>query len=289
MRGFYQQLVSPTEFIESTHYVGAYAGFTNEVWSSTFDLMFDGGSNGRDFVVIDGAIAPGKPPMMNLAILRPHYELQAVFEPQRAYGLLPDATIHIPVVSSVPGVIDRLEDAMTESTFFKDVGWTSMKDRICFANGVEVVQVDAEDRNFFGMNAFSAFFDDANHLKSENVGLLIASVYRRIQGGFATGRRIPGMLFVAGSAGGSNVTEQLRALNPSLVRRFSIWAARPKAFQGTRRFRVAVDRRRGEYTLLGPWDDAPDGASVVEVPEDYRADFERDIEGCLRDIAGIPI
>lgn len=72
----------------------------------------------------------------------------------------------------------------------------------------------------------------------------------------------------------------------------SLWDVRPEAYLGDRFYvlagndtthsRILEDHEADRYLK-----EKPDGTEVIAVPEDFRADFERDIEGSLRDIAGV--
>jgi hypothetical protein len=68
---------------------------------------------------------------------------------------------------------------------------------------------------------------------------------------------------------------------------FSQWEVHPPSKYTKPRFRVEVGNRIYPARILGDGEDGHPGVDVLTVPGEYRADFERDLEKSLRDIAGV--
>jgi hypothetical protein len=74
----------------------------------------------------------------------------------------------------------------------------------------------------------------------------------------------------------------------------SLWEAKPDGTYSKEMFNVIAGNETSPSRILSDDEDAaavkemlPEGVVLVPVPVDFRLDFERDIEGSLRDIAGV--
>lgn len=125
------------------------------------------------------------------------------------------------------------------------------------------------------------------------------SLERRIKSRFvqASGD-LPGMIVMVSSANtvGSFIDRRLAAAHrdPSIyAMEMATWEVKPPGSFSGRTFRVLCGGSSLRSRILAP-DEAvnmetlPDEARVIAVPEEYRVDFESNLEDAIRDIAGVP-
>ena len=127
---------------------------------------------------------------------------------------------------------------------------------------------------------------------------LYANIQRRMKSRFQRQGKLPGMLFIVSSKRTSHdfTAQRIRESknDPTVfVRDYALWGTKPEAYYGAAKFWVLC----GNETI--PSKIVPDNEVValraklsddvvlLEVPEDFRSDFERDLEGSLRDLAGV--
>lgn len=129
--------------------------------------------------------------------------------------------------------------------------------------------------------------------KSAGVYDKAASLYnamiRRMKSRFLRHGRLPGKMFSLSSAQYPNdfIERKVRqALSDMTIfaRRYALWDVKREQFS-TQTFQVEVGTDLSGSRVLYPGDN-PTG-KVIEVPVDFRPDFEKDCDGSLRDIAGI--
>src|SRR5581483_9225210 len=70
------------------------------------------------------------------------------------------------------------------------------------------------------------------------------------------------------------------------VRRYAAWETRPRSSFLPNTFRVEIGDVTKPTRLLGGDETSIKHSRIIDVPMDYREEFERDPEGCARDYAG---
>ena len=127
---------------------------------------------------------------------------------------------------------------------------------------------------------------------------LYNTVKRRMTSRFERHGKLPGMLFVVSSKKtlddftAKRVRESKN--NPHVfVRDYALWDIKPEDYYSAEKFYVVCGNEQTPSRIL-PDDEVekvsktlPEGATLIEVPEDFRPDFERDLEGSIRDLAGV--
>lgn len=125
------------------------------------------------------------------------------------------------------------------------------------------------------------------------------SLERRIKSRFvqASGD-LPGMIVMVSSANtvGSFIDRRLAAAHrdPSIyAMEMATWEVKPPGSFSGRTFQVLCGGSSLRSRILPPGEDVvlatlPDEARVIAVPEEYRVDFESNLEDAIRDIAGVP-
>lgn len=83
------------------------------------------------------------------------------------------------------------------------------------------------------------------------------------------------------------------AIDLGILLHNSLWDVKPEDYYNVKRFHVLAGNEQvpsrllleGEAVQLKP--SLPEGCVILDVPEDFRNDFEKDLEGSIRDLGGI--
>jgi hypothetical protein len=124
------------------------------------------------------------------------------------------------------------------------------------------------------------------------------AIKRRMKSRFEKFGRLPGMLFIVSSKSTQDDFTARRVReskdDPTIfVRDYALWDVKPEDYYSAKKFHVLAGNEQTPSRILEDGeadtlrDTLPEGCVIVEVPEDWRPDFERDLEGALRDIAGV--
>jgi len=124
------------------------------------------------------------------------------------------------------------------------------------------------------------------------------AIKRRMKSRFEKHGKLPGMLFIVSSKNTATDFTARRiaeSRNDStvFVADHALWDVKPEDYYSAKKFWVLVGNEQIPSRIVGTDEEAralkehlPDGAILLEVPEDFRNDFERDIEGAIRDLGG---
>lgn len=172
-----------------------------------------------------------------------------------------------------------------------------------------------------GMNVFAGVMDEANFMATKGQQItstgsgkktvaqydlaekVYAGLVRRIKSRFQrAGGSLPGMMVLLSSANvtGSFTDRKIEDVKKSkdatvFVRDYATWDVKPKehfsgdvfsVIIGSSSLRSRIVPSEDEKTLDESFVER-EGAFVIKVPEEYRLDFERDLENSIRDIAGM--
>lgn len=290
----------PSRSIESVDYIGDAACQCIQV------------SSERGLYVTDDYIVTHNTTTGVLILLRMLYECLCLRNPQRTYGLLPGAKIHFVILSATAKlaqkvVYESMIDYLRGSPYFQNVGFHPVKDEIRFPKNIRVMGGASSDKNVLGMNAFGGIIDETNFRKKQKNQQLgqqnqpkdsaeaaYTSIVRRMKSRFITAGKVPGILCLLSSKNLQDDFTERRvkeAQNDPKVfyREYALWEVNRDNFS-SKTFRVLVGNEMMRSRILTAYecaDGPPQGCKIIDVPEDLRVDFERDINGAIRDIAGI--
>jgi hypothetical protein len=201
---------------------------------------------------------------------------------------------------------------MKQSMFFNDYGVRYAISKIIISKNMEVRCDSTRGKKLIGTNLISAIVDEVNfgasaqvsasHLQRGEVKTLGEIAYeginRRIKSRYMSLGQTPGILFLVSSSNSDadftrKRINQARNDPSSYVMAFAEWETKLNKFSGER-FRVFFGGNTFRSRILT--DDEvienyslDENARVIEVPVEYRSDFERNIEDALRDIAGVSV
>lgn len=172
-----------------------------------------------------------------------------------------------------------------------------------------------------GMNVFAGVMDEANFMATKGQQItatgsgkktvaqydlaekVYASLVRRIKSRFQrSGGSLPGMMVLLSSANvtGSFTDRKIADVQKNkdatvFVRDYATWDVKPKEHFSGDTFSVVVGSSSLRSRVVPKEEEATldesfierEGGIVLKVPEEYRPDFERDLENSIRDIAGM--
>lgn len=137
----------------------------------------------------------------------------------------------------------------------------------------------------------------------DHAEVLYTGMKRRMKSRFEKRGRLPGMLFLVSSKKTRDDFTARRIRDsrndPTVfVRDYALWDVKPDDSYSEQKFLVLCGNENTPSKILDEGEaerflaakkagTLPDGITLVEVPEDFRFDFESDLEGAIRDIAGV--
>lgn len=129
--------------------------------------------------------------------------------------------------------------------------------------------------------------------------VLYNAMQRRMKSRFERKGRLPGILFVVSSKQTNDDFTAKRikeaTKDPTVFARdYALWDVKPDIYYSGEWFHVVVGNEQAPSRILAQDEDVdevkvtlPEDCVVIEVPEDFRGDFENDLEGAIRDLAGV--
>jgi hypothetical protein len=248
------------------------------------------------------------------------YQMSCLRNPQRAYGIDLGSHIYVAMLSVTEKVakrvvINELIGKIRHSRYFQD----NFKPKeapsqleVRFPSNIQVVAGSTGSSALIGLNVFSGLIDESSFL-GESKSLdrhgrevvvdlgesIYKSIIRRMKSRFQRVGRLPGLLIVASSKERPSAFIEKRVIQAReiddpmvFIREYATWGVHPPEKFSGKFFKIVVGTERVASRILSgdPEEEAryrDMGLQIVEVPEDYRTEFTNDIDGALRDIAGV--
>jgi intein/homing endonuclease len=282
----------------------------HEVW----DLSVDGTHNfvGNGIVLHNSFFA-------SLAIIYSLYLISCMKHPQSTYGIDEGSYISFCLLSvnektARRVVFSEIVTKLERSPYFiEKFPFKRLYSEIRFLKkNVLIVAGSTASNAILGLNVFGGVVDEANFMGSvkrlhqtggnvaygsmDRAEVIYETIMRRMKSRFMKVGKLPGILFLPSSKDVvSSFTErrikEARDDPTVFVRDYATWDVKKRGSFGKARFKVLVGNERVRSKILEPgeddnYKDLPD-VNIVEVPEEYRRDFERNLEDAIRDIAGL--
>lgn len=272
-----------------------------------FDLSVD-----RDHNFIGNGVVLHNTYFASIGLCWVLYQISCLRDPHASYGIEADTNIAL-VAFSVNAELaqkvafENIVQKIKASPYFQqNFPFEPTKKEFRFPGNVWIAPRATTDTSALGLNIISAFLDETDFMASKKTVLgeqskadtIYAQVQRRMKSRFERQGKLPGMLFVVSSKKTNEDFTQKRIKDslhdPSIfVRDYATWDVKPEDYFHAKRFwvlcgnadigsKILTDEEYEKYK-----NNVPEGAVLVDVPEDFRADFERDLEGAIRDMAGI--
>ena len=270
--------------------------------------------------VLTGAIGTGKSTIALFTTAYQLFILSCLKDPHELFRLDPSSEIVFAFQSlnkMLAKSIDyeRFRAMLTKSPYFNRYFPFNKKimSEMVFPNRIVVRPLSGDVNAAIGSNVFGAILDEINFMavveQSKNAvdggvfdqaNEMYNSIIRRRKSRFmAAGGRLPGMVCLVSSKrypGEFTDRKQLEARAEKartgktgiFVYDRTLWQIKPKGTYGENRFKLFLgDLARKPCILEEGAEAAPQDAHLVmEVPEEFRSEFTRDILSAIRDIAG---
>ena len=257
-----------------------------------------------------GAIGLGKSTAAAMELCYKLYRLSCLRTPAEYYGLMASS----PVVMGVYNVFKYKADDnysliktfIEESPYFKKHFPTKkmedrkMADGLHFQNNVHLV-TGANQLHAIGQNLMSLLIDEMNFMRvpdakqtqgTTQANDLYYAAKRRLSSRFLYRGNIPGIIVLLSSrnAETSWLEQHLEDSHDKpevFVSDYAVWDVKPKHIYCGMTFRVEVGDELHSSRILSKEDIARPGAQIIDVPVEHQDDFNTDVEGALRDVAGV--
>lgn len=270
--------------------------------------------------VMKGAIGGGKTTAANLGISRQIYKISCMRNPQQTFGLQQHSSIVFTIQSvrlntAKQAVFGEMVPFFNASPYFKEVyPWdTRITSQLKFKqHNVTVMPVSSSTTGAISMNVIGGLLDEVNFMqkvsKSKNTNAdekgeydqakeLYLTLSKRRRSRFMHKGKLPGTLFLVSSSRypddfteeKAKEAEMLGGSDPEIyVYSKSLWESKGRDRFSDKEFTVLVGNERTRSRILGDHEriEAADDVNLIQVPDDFRREFEKDIDGSIRDFAG---
>lgn len=299
-------------FIKDPYFLG---NTCDNLWPRLMDDLVDLFEGGYHEVVYTGSIGWGKTFTASIGIARILYELSCLKDPHKTYGLAKGSNISIVCLSvneqlATKVVFENISIKIKASPYFQEnFPFEATKKELRFPNNIWVAARATTDTSALGLNTISALVDETNFMPTkgkqlDRVGyvdhaeVIYNSIKRRMKSRFEKHGKLPGMLFIVSSKKTMDDFTARRVRESSndasvFVRDYALWDVKPEDHYSSKKFWVVVGNDQTPSRIIKDQAEAvaikptlPEGVVLIDVPEDFMPDFERDLEGSIRDLAG---
>lgn len=266
--------------------------------------------------IFTGAIGWGKTFTASIGICRMLYELSCMRDPHRSFGIAANSNISIVCLSvnemlATKVAYENIANKIEASPYFQEhFPFSKTKKELRFPSKIWVAARATTDNSVLGLNVIGGLLDETNFMAKKHSAdprfniegqaeVLYNAMQRRMRSRFERKGKLPGILFVVSSKQTSEDFTAKRVRDskgdPTLfVRDYSLWDVKPSVHYSGDWFHIVVGNESSPSRVLKPDEDPavidrtlPEGCLLVEVPIEYKNDFDRDIDGSIRDLAGI--
>lgn len=308
--------VSIREFVESPDFLD-----DTSIYPANMDSLEalnnpDGWRIGSTYVeaVLTGAIGTGKTTLALHSTLYQVYVLACLRNPHTLFGLSESSEIafilQAPTERLAKSIgFNRIRELVQNSKCFKGPNAPdkrTIKSQLAFPNGVVIRPLTGSTTAALGANVMGGLIDElafAEHVQNsmrtrglsdefDQGELQYLTIQRRRKSRFLKHGRLPGLLCLVSSPQApddlmSRKLVEAEADSTIYVHNKRLWDVRPGDFSADR-FRVFCGDENRAPRILGDKervrkDEAP---LMDEVPEEFRREFQADVDSALRDIAG---
>jgi hypothetical protein len=268
---------------------------------------------------LGGSLGWGKTFFATTAISYVLYQMSCLRDPQRAYGIAPGSNIYLAMLSVTERVarrvpVNELIGKITHSRYFKEQFPSKAAPSLLevrFPKQIMVVAGSTGSSAILGMNAFAGFIDETSFMGTakeiDRMGrevitdkgeAIYKSIIRRMKSRFLKVGRLPGLMLLASSKERptafveKRIDQAREQADPHFfVREYATWDVKSKEDFTADTFKVVVGNEKHHSRILSGDPDEEEKfhrmeLQIIEVPTEYKGDFERDLDGAIRDIAG---
>jgi hypothetical protein len=301
-------------FVMDPYYLGNTCDNLYPILLKDLTALFD---EGYREAVFTGAIGWGKTFAASIGICRLLYILSCMRDPHRSFGIAANSNISI-VCLSVNEILatkvayENIATKIEASPYFQEhFPFEKTKKELRFPKKVWVAARASNDGSVLGLNVIGGLLDETNFMPKatknqdprfnlqDRAEVLYNAMQRRMKSRFERKGRFPGILFVVSSKQTNDdfTAKRIREsiTDPKVfVLDYALWDVKPEIHYGGEWFHVVVGNEQAPSRIIADDEDIdevrvtlPEDCVIIAVPEDFRADFENDLEGAIRDLAGV--
>lgn len=295
---YVEKPVSFSEFLTGPVFLENISGSVYNKWKVALSEFF---AQDRTELILTGAIGTGKTTVGCIALLYKLYRLLCLRNPWEYYGLINGMPIifglyNIYKYKAGQVVLEKLRALLKIIPWFKDKIVGDYRDIIEFKNKIKII-IGARELDAIGEDLYGCIIDEVNFMKVSDSAdkaqamNLYQAVRTRIISRFHDMGRVPGIVILISSKKTESdfLNKHIEKFknNPStMVFDYALWDVKPDKYSG-KTFRVQVGDRYRVSRILKDNEEPDSGAKVIEVPIEHYQEFQADIDGSLRDIAGV--
>ncbi len=251
----------------------------------------------------------------SIGVCRVLYELSCMRDPQRSFGIATNSNISLVCLSvnedlAMKVAYENIAGKIEASPYFQEhFPFQKTKKELRFPNKIIVAARATTDNSVLGLNVIGGLLDESNFMRKrkstdprfnleDHARVLYNAMMRRMKSRFGRRGKLPGTLFVVSSKQTHDdfTAKRIKEAQDDpgvFVRDYSLWDVKPEIYYSDDWFHVVVGNEQSPSRILSIDEDPvdverslPEGCIIIKVPEDHRHDFESDLEGAIRDLAG---
>jgi hypothetical protein len=295
-----------------------YLGKASEIYPVVMDELEKINCGLYQEVVLTGGIGSAKTTVAVYSQAYQLYLLSCLENPHKRFGLDPSSEILI-IFQSINRDLakavgyERFLHLIANSPYFqaKFMYDTSVVSKMVFPNRIEVRPVSGSETAAIGQNVIGGLIDELNYMAvvarskmsldggEYNQAISVySSIARRRNTRFAVRGVLPGLLCLVSSrrypGQFTDLKEQeakeqleMRGVSSIYVYDKRVWDVKPRGTYSGEVFQVFVGGEGKAPRILESVGVDLDRQLVIDVPIEYKEDFERDLTNSLREIAGV--
>jgi hypothetical protein len=304
------------EFLHSPTYMGIEKG---ELYPGVLETLEALESEQYVECVMKGAIGGGKTTCANLGIARNIYKISCMRNPQQTFGVQQHSSIvftiqSVRLTTAKQAVFEEMGKFFNNSPYFREIFPYDRRinSQMKFLkHNVQVLPVSSSASGAISMNVIGGLLDEVNFMqkiqqsKSTNADdkgaydqakELYLTLSKRRRSRFMHKGKLPGTLFLVSSSRYPDDFTEIKAAEAQMcggddpeiyVFSKSLWESKGRERYSPYTFRVLVGNERTRSRILGDQEQVQgEGLEIIDVPIDFRREFEKDIDGSIRDFAG---
>lgn len=305
-----------------------YMNLKGQLYDVLIDDLIELFEGGYTEAVLDGAIGFGKSYFTAAALLRMVYEVSCLKDPQLAYGIAQGTPISfvnaaIKLTTAKEVIFKYCKNFVSRSPYFIEE-FPPLKDleqELVFPKEVRLWAATSSESGVIGQNLFGGALDEINFFRKiknsvraggagevyDHAKVLWSNAIRRMQSRFERQGKMPGLLILCSSnLYPDDFTIWRKKLAEEkgeriFTRRYSQWETKPPSFYPKERFQVSLGSVTVRPRIIKkPSEDGYDpdlddvevlkkqNIQIIDVPINFQAAFEQDIDMAIREIAGFP-
>lgn len=308
------RIVDIEEWIESKEFLGQ-KGICRPAIKYHLCELFDSGPHYVE-AVFTGGIGVGKGYGAQLGLSYCLYRDSILYSPQLEFWLAPGASIYYIIQSKTKelakkAVFNEFRELLAASPYFRDVFPfdTKITTELRFPNHIYVTPFGGNDTACLGLNVMGGILDELNFMdriedskhtkwtgedEYDQAERIYNTISRRMKSRFYQQGFFPGKLFLLSSVNypGDFTDRKIEEAqeDPTIyVMKLSLWESLPEEKMSKDTFLVEKGNDVKRSRIIKSREEAQDPEDIIEVPVDYKRDFEKDIDGALKDLAGVSV